>query len=134
MVAAECGLFDTSVFIAQGAARPLDESSFPTEVAISVITLAELNAGVLAAADTEVRAIRMKTLDAVADIEVLPITEQIAVEWARLRVHLAEQQRRIPVNDLWIAATAVAHGLPVVSQDADFEPLDGVDGLTIIRV
>lgn len=38
------------------------------------------------------------------------------------------------MNDLWIAATAAANRLPVVTQDADFDPLEGVAGLEIVRV
>jgi predicted nucleic acid-binding protein len=38
------------------------------------------------------------------------------------------------VNDLWIAATALAHGLPVVTQDDDFSPVEGVAGLVVVRV
>lgn len=37
----------------------------------------------------------------------------------------------MPLNDSWIAATAVVHGLPVVPQDGDF---DGVPGLDVIRL
>jgi hypothetical protein len=37
-----------------------------------VVTIAELNAGVLAAADVNTRALRMATLDALALMEVLP--------------------------------------------------------------
>jgi len=54
--------------------------------------------------------------------------------WARLRVHLAESGRRVRINDLWIAAIAASRGLPVVTQDGDFDALEGVAGLTIIRV
>ena len=37
----------------------------------------------------------------------------------------------MPVNDSWIAATAMAHGLPVVTQDDDYV---AVPGLAVIRV
>jgi predicted nucleic acid-binding protein len=40
----------------------------------------------------------------------------------------------VNVNDLWIAASAVAHGLPIVTQDDDFDSLDGVRGLVVVRV
>jgi predicted nucleic acid-binding protein len=128
------GILDTSIFIAQEFGRALDEPAIPDEVAISVITLAELQAGVLAAADVETRARRLITLGVIADIEVLPITERVAAEWARLRVHLATAGRKVNVNDLWIAATAVAHGMPVVSQDAGFKPLADVAGFSVVRV
>ena len=128
------GVLDTSVFIASETGRALDESAMPDEVATTVITLAELNAGVLAADSAEVRARRLTTLDAVADMVALPVVEDAAREWARLRVHLAETGRRMGINDLWIAAIAVSRGLPVVTQDDDFAALDGASGFTAVRV
>ena len=128
------GVLDTSVFIASETGSALDESAMPDEVATTVITLAELNAGVLAADSAEVRARRLTTLDAVADMVALPVDEDAAREWARLRVHLAETGRRMGINDLWIAAIAVSRGLPVVTQDDDFAALDGASGFTAVRV
>jgi predicted nucleic acid-binding protein len=132
---AERGLLDTSVFIASESGRDLDEASLPDESAISPITVAELHVGVLAATDVDTRARRLATLDAVADVETLPIDNAVAATWALLRIHLAESKRRLlSVNDLWIAATALAHDLPVVTQDDDFDPIEGVSGLEIVRV
>lgn len=96
--------------------------------------MAELQTGVLAAAELETRARRMTTLQSISDIELLTIDGSVASEWARMRVYLAQIGRRMNVNDLWIAATAAAHQLPVVTQDDDFDPLAGVGGLEIIRV
>jgi predicted nucleic acid-binding protein len=129
----ERGLLDTSIFIANESGRPLREDLLPDESAVSVVTLAELQAGVLAASDTQVRARRLATVDALADIAVLPVDESVALAWARLRVYLAETSQRVNVNDLWIAATAISRDLPVVTQDSDFDPLQGV-GVTVIRV
>lgn len=128
------GILDTSVFIASESGRPLDESRLPEEAAISVITLAELQVGVLSAPDTATRSRRMATLDAVSDIELLPVDEAVALEWARLSVLLVEAGRRANVNDLWIAATAAANQLPVVTQDADYEPVQDLAGVAVIRV
>ncbi|MGE5696814.1 MAG: type II toxin-antitoxin system VapC family toxin [Candidatus Sericytochromatia bacterium] len=128
------GLLDTSVFIATEAGRQLDESLIPAEVATTVITLAELNAGVLAATDSETRAQRLATLESVADLEALPVDEEAARMWARLRIYLAENGRRVRINDLWIAAIAASRMLPVITKDDDFEALDGVANLTVIRV
>lgn len=56
------GVLDTSVFIAGESGRRLDEDRLPDESAVSVVTLAELQAGVLAARDTATRAVRMGPL------------------------------------------------------------------------
>lgn len=128
------GVLDTSVFIATETGRRLDESLIPDELATTVVTLAELNAGVLAAATVDVRAKRLATLDAVADIITLPVDEDAARMWARLRVHLAESGRRVRINDLWIAAIAASRGLPVITQDDGFDALEGAASLTVIRV
>ncbi len=128
------GILDTSVFIANENGRQLETSLIPEELATTVVTLAELNAGVLAARTSEVRARRLRTLDAVADMTALPIDEEAAQLWALLRVRLAEAGRRVRVNDLWIAAIAAAKHLPVVTQDGDFDALEGVAGLAIVHV
>jgi predicted nucleic acid-binding protein len=128
------GLLDTSIFIASETGRPLDGDALPQEAAISPVTVAELHAGVLAAEDLDVRARRLATLESIADIEQIPIDDAVARSWALLRVHLAKSKRRLNVNDLWIAATALAHGIPVVTQDEDFGAVDGVAGLYVVQV
>ena len=128
------GLLDTTIFIARESGRPVDVSRLPEESAVSVITIAELHAGVLAAADTDIRARRLATLESVADIQALPVDDAAARVWARMRVHLAQSGRRVRVNDLWIAAVAAANQLPVVTQDDDFDSVRGVAGLAVIKV
>ena len=128
------GLLDTSVFIALESGRSIRAELLPDQSVICPVTIAELQAGVLITADLDVRARRLATLAATADIDVLVIDAEVAAEWARLRVHLAESGRRVNINDLWIAATAAANGLPVVTQDDDFDPLQGATGLQVIRV
>ncbi|MGO1193024.1 MAG: type II toxin-antitoxin system VapC family toxin [Nesterenkonia sp.] len=128
------GLLDTSVFIALESDRPLNVEMLPQQSVISPVTIAELQAGVLSAVDVDVRARRLATLESTSDIELLAIDADVAAHWARLRVHLAEGGRRANVNDLWIAATAAAYGLPVVTQDGDFAPLEGAGGVNVIRL
>ena len=125
------GLADTSVFIARETGRPIVEESLPGELAVSVITVGELRAGVLVAADTHSRDRRLATLAAALSLQPVPIDDRVAAAWARLRVVLRDQGLRMPVNDSWIAATAMALNVAIVTQDDDF-PL--VDELEVIRV
>jgi predicted nucleic acid-binding protein len=127
------GLLDTSVFIAREG-RGLDPDLLPDELAVSVITYAELRAGVLAATGVAARSRRLTTLQLVAEMSPLPIDSAVADQWAQLRVRLAQSRRRVNVNDTWIAAIALAHGVPVVSQDADFAVLGEISDLQVIAV
>ena len=125
---------DTSVWIAREVGREVDLSLLPETLFVSVITLGELRAGVLAAADTATRSQRLETVSSLAAIQPLPIDEAVAAQWAQLGVRLHETGRRINVNDLWIAATALVHDLPVLTQDADFDVLAEIGALMVIRV
>jgi len=124
------GLADTSVFIGHESGRPLWADVLPDQLAVSVITVGELRAGVLAAMDLATRDRRLATLTAVLALSPVPVDDDVAAAWARLRVALRDRGRRMAVNDSWIAATAIALGIPLVTQDDDH--LD-VPGLRVIR-
>ena len=125
------GLADTSIFIAREAERPILEGSLPEELAVSVITIGELRAGVLAATDTPTRDRRLTTLQAALSLQPVPIDDRVASAWARLRIALRDRGLGMPVNDSWIAATAKALDVPIVTQDHDFLL---IDELEVIRV
>ena len=123
-------LADTSFFIAVETGRPLREDA-PQRYQVSTITIGELRAGVLSAADEKSRAARLRTLTKAMEAEPLPVDDQVSVAWAELRSALRAAGRRMPANDSWIAATAIAHGLPVATQDDDY---DGTPGLEVIKL
>jgi predicted nucleic acid-binding protein len=103
----------------------------PDEVAVSVITVGELRAGVLAALNVESRSRRLTTLTEVLALDPVPIDERVAEEWARLRVELRDTGQRMPINDSWIAATARSIAVPVVTQDHDYVQIPGLDVILV---
>jgi toxin FitB len=111
-------LLDTSVLI--GAEPPPD-----VEAAISVASLAELHFGVLVTGDDDERALRTQRLGAIeSTFEALPITAEIAREWGRLAAAVRNRggQPRRRAMDLAIAATANAHGVPLLTHNGgDFQ-------------
>lgn len=124
-------IVDTSVLIARETGRSVDIRSLPDRLAVSVITIGELRSGVLAADDLQTRDRRLSTLLGALSLDPLPVDALVAEAWARLRQDLRVEGRRMPVNDSWIAATALAHGVPVVTQDDDYAD---VSGLVVIHV
>ena len=128
------GLIDTSIFIASESGHPLDWTKLPEHNFTSVVTAAELEAGIHTAADVATRTTRLITYQKVMRLELLPIDRQVSHHWAKLRASVAAAGRRVNVNDLWIAAIALANHLPVVTQDTDFDALTTLGGPAIIHV
>jgi predicted nucleic acid-binding protein len=102
-------LIDTSVL-----AGARDVGELAEEWAVSVVTVGELEAGVLIARDDATRARRVALLAAVlAEAPALPIDRHIASRYGELRASCDWR----PSNDLWIAATALAHDLTLLTAD-----------------
>jgi predicted nucleic acid-binding protein len=128
------GLLDTSVLIAIESGRPLRADAIPQTTAISMVTRAELRVGIFAAKDIETRDRRLMTFELANRIVALPVDEAVSRAWAQMRAYVRASGRKVRINDMWIAATAAAHEMPVLTQDTDFDALNGVAGLTVIPV
>lgn len=128
------GLLDTSVLIALASGRSLRTEVMPEAFAISVVTKAELRVGIFAAENIEIRDRRLVTFELANRIVSLPVDEAVARAWSQMRASLRASEKKLRVNDMWVAATAAAHEIPVLTQDADFDALNGVAGLTVIPV
>jgi predicted nucleic acid-binding protein len=125
-------LADTSAFIAREQGRaPAPPPGEADEIAVSVVTVAELRLGVLLAGDVVSRSTRLATLQLAEALEPLPIDDRVGAAWARLVATLRAVGKRMPINDSWIAATALAHDLAVLTQDADY---DVVPDLRVIKL
>lgn len=121
---------DTSIFIAQETGRELGD--LPEQIAVSVITAAELELGVLWAADAEARGMRLSTLSRVqATYPLLPVDPEVASCFARIASAEKDRGRRLRRHDTWIAATAMRHGATVLTQDSDFSSFKDV---TVVRI
>ncbi|HEX8715251.1 MAG TPA: PIN domain-containing protein [Solirubrobacteraceae bacterium] len=113
-------VLDTSVLIAREQARSL-ERPLPDDVAVSVISIAELELGVLMARDTQTRGQRLRTLTEVRSLAgALPIDERTASAYAQLAASVLAEGRKPRVHDTWIAASALVNDAEVWTRDADF--------------
>ncbi len=121
---------DTSVFIAREAGRSLGD--LPDELAVSVVTSAELELGVLRARDEATRATRLATLVRVrAEYPLLQIDEATASCFARIASEQIGDGRKLRRHDTWIAATAMRHGAAVVTQDAAFTAFSSIEVIKV---
>ena len=104
---------------------------FVADLVISAITLGELRLGVLNAQDPESASRRLSTYQLAQRFEALTVDEAVCDAWALLVSRLRVAGRKAPINDSWIAATAIAHGVPVVTQDADYDAMTDVQVIKI---
>jgi predicted nucleic acid-binding protein len=124
-------ILDTSIFVAVEHGRPLGRP-LPDEVSVSVVTLAELELGVLVAQDPDTRAQRLATLTGVREETAGLLADQrVASAYARLAARELSAGRQPRVHDTWIAATALVHGAEVWTQGADFGSFGAVE---VVRV
>lgn len=113
-------LLDTSVLISPPAGGDEDEPIF-----LSAISVGELHAGVELARDDATRSVRLARLTAlVSSVPVLPVDGPVAARYGELR----RAAGRAPSNDLWIAATALAHDMTLVTRD------DRLAAVPLVRV
>ncbi len=98
----------------------------PDQVAVSVVTMAELRIGLLATSNEARRRLLARWMDdelsAALGANTLPVTMDVLVDWLQLGRKLAAMGRTRAPADLLIAATARVHDLIVVSRNArDFD-------------
>jgi len=125
-------ILDTSVLIAREQERPLGRP-LPQDVAVSVISIAELEIGVMVARDAKTRGQRLRTLTEVRSLTgALPIDERTASAYAQLAASVLAEGRKPRIHDTWIAATALVYDAEIWTQDTDFSEF--AEAVPVIRV
>lgn len=125
-------LIDTSIFIAWERGELDRERLISTagdaRIALSAITASELLHGVERAESAQRRARRAAFVEAVLEsIDVLTIDLEQSRVHARLWADLRKRGELIGAHDLWIAATALHHGLALATRNVrDFARVEGL--------
>lgn len=119
---------DMLVDLERGVSNPqLDIALGDEDRAISVITVSELLNGVLGA-EGAVRSRRQAFVEyLLAELNAIPITQPVARVHAELCTQLSREGHVIGAHKLWIAATALAHGMGLATgSTADFRRVPGL--------
>lgn len=127
-------LIDTSVLVdVERRGAQLEAVAGGEDRAISVVTASELLHGVHRAVDARVRMRRLAYVEQVLGrLEPLPIGLHVARAHAEIWARLEATGSLIGSHDLWIAATALAHGMRVATVNVrHFERVPGLEVLAV---
>jgi tRNA(fMet)-specific endonuclease VapC len=110
--------------------RPVDVVRMADEIGLSSVVLGELLAGFAVGSREAQNRRELATFLDSPRVDVLPVTTDTATFYATVFALLRRKGRPIPTNDLWIAATALEHGLSLVTSDVHFREIEGLRLIT----
>jgi tRNA(fMet)-specific endonuclease VapC len=97
-------------------------------IAISFVTVGELYYGAYRRGWKAERIAELK--DRLRSVTIVPYDEQLCITYARIRAETERKGNPVAPNDLWIAASAIRHSIPLVSNNS--KHFDTIPGLILI--
>ncbi len=115
-------LLDTNAYVAfkRGQPEALKILQHAPRIAVNPVVLGELLSGFAVGTRAEANRRELEEFLNSPRVEVLAITQRTSEQYAAVYLALKKAGTPIPTNDMWIAASALEHGLTLFSYDTHF--------------
>jgi tRNA(fMet)-specific endonuclease VapC len=121
-------LVDTNAYVAfkQGEPEARTILEHAPAIGFNTVVLGELLSGFAAGARDEANRKELSDFLSAPGVSVLPVDRRTAEHYATIYVALRKAGKPIPTNDIWVAASAIQHGLDLFSYDRHFQVVEGL--------
>jgi len=121
-------LIDTNIYTyaLNGDADIIQHLQRSQKISISTISVGELLSGFKAGSKEKKNRAELEEFLDSPRLRLLNIDEDTAEFYAEIHSGLKKKRRPIPTNDIWIAATALQHGLKLYTNDRHFKCVPGL--------
>lgn len=129
-------VLDTNIYCdyAEGVSSVVDTiAEFGEEIYLPAIVIAELTFGFMKGSRQEKNEKKLQYIISQLQITIIDINKDVARKYALIYLHLVKKGRKIPINDVWIAASCMEVGGTLFTGDSHFEAVELIDRLPIHR-
>ena len=127
-------VLDTNIYCDYAAGQPQvveTLAEFGEELYLPAIVIAELTYGFMKGARQEENEIKLQQIIDQLQIGIIDVDKEVARKYALIYLHLVKKGRKMPINDVWIAACCMKIGGTLFSRDRHFEQIELIDRLPI---
>lgn len=127
-------VLDTNIYCdyAEGIPQTVDMiSKYNQNIHIPSVVIAELHYGFLKGSRRDFNERKLGQIIRFLDIGVIDVTKDVAKKYAIIYLSLMKKGRKIPINDVWIAACCMEIGGTLLTRDKHFENVEQIESLIL---
>jgi tRNA(fMet)-specific endonuclease VapC len=124
---------DTNIYsdFAEGLPDVVDLLATTGGLFLPSIVLGELGYGFMKGSRQDLNERKLREILSRLKIEIITVDEQVARKYAIIYTSLVKKGRKIPINDVWIAACCMERGATLLTRDKHFEAIEQIESIVL---
>jgi predicted nucleic acid-binding protein len=129
-------VLDTNIYsdFAEGLPDAVDAiTTYGELLFIPSVVLGELNYGFMRGSRQEANEKKLRQIIKRLNVEIVDVDEDVARKYAKIYTSLVNKGKKIPINDVWIAACCMELGATLLTRDKHFEAVEQITAIILQR-
>lgn len=127
-------VLDTNIYCdyAEGIDNVVDTiATYSNNIYIPSIVIGELNYGFMKGSRKDFNEKKLKEVITRLEIDVINVNQDVAKKYAFIYLSLSKKGKKIPINDVWIAACCMDIGGTLLTKDKHFDVVDQIESIIL---